>query len=208
LRAFASMPVNLDQIRCLGVVSDTHIPDRVRSLHPDLIPGLRKAGVEVIVHAGDICAPSVIEELSEVAPVIAVRGNRDWVFAGVLPWKRSITVGALRIAIQHGMGDFWHYWLDKFKYASVGYRFERYKRLLNKTAPDTDIHIFGHTHRGENRVEGGVLYFNPGSASLSPATWPDPSFGVLNLDGNGSVRGEHVLMRRLPVQNGSWVIDP
>lgn len=203
----ASLLIDLDSVRCIGVVSDTHIPDRVRSLHPDLIPGLRDAGVEVIIHAGDICAPAVIEELSQVAPVIAVRGNRDWVFAGVLPWKRTVTVGSMRIAIQHGMGNFWHYWLDKFKYASVGYHFERYKRLLDKTTPQVDIQIFGHTHRGENRVEGGVLYFNPGSASISPATWPAPSFGVLRLDGNISLRGEHIMMRRLPVLNGNWVID-
>ena len=74
----ASLPEGLSAVRRLGVVADTHIPDRVRSLHPDLLPGLKAANAEVILHAGDICSPVVLAELSQVAPVVAVRGNRDW----------------------------------------------------------------------------------------------------------------------------------
>lgn len=201
------LPENLNQVRCIGVVADTHIPDRVRSLHPDLLPGLRAAKVDLVIHAGDICAPSVLTELSKVAPVVAVRGNRDWAFAGSLPWVRTLDAGAVRIAVHHGMGSFWHYWIDKMLYAVVGYRFDRYKRLLQKMAPDVDVYIFGHTHYSENIMDGGVLYFNPGSASLTPPTWPDPSYGILRLDGSGGVSAEIVKMRRLPVTGGKWVVS-
>ncbi|MFZ3078594.1 MAG: metallophosphoesterase family protein, partial [Bellilinea sp.] len=85
---FVPLPEGLSTVRRLGVVADTHIPDRVRSLHPDLLPGLSAAKVEAILHAGDICSPAVLAVLSQVAPVVAVRGNRDWAFAGTLPWAR------------------------------------------------------------------------------------------------------------------------
>lgn len=201
-----SPPENLDNIRRIGVVADTHIPDRVRALHPDLIAGLRSAEVELIIHAGDICAPAVLNELSQVAPVVAVRGNRDWAFAGFLPWVQIITIMELRIVIQHGMGNFWHYWFDKMKYATVGYQFPRYKRLVEKIAPGNDVYIFGHTHRVENRFDKGVLYFNPGAASVTPLIWPEPSFGVLKLDDGRGVTGEIIKMRRLKVEKGVWVI--
>ena len=196
---------NLEHIQKIGVVADTHIPDRVRALHPDLIAGLRSAEVELIIHAGDICAPAVLTELSQVAPVLAVRGNRDWAFAGTLPWVQIITIRELRIAVQHGMGSFWHYWIDKMKYATVGYQFPRYQKLMQSTAPGNDVYIFGHTHRGENRVEDGALYFNPGAASITPLLWPEPSFGVLQLDGSRGVTGEIIRMRRLKVEKGVWV---
>lgn len=203
----APLPEGLSTVRRLGVVADTHIPDRVRSLHPDLLLGLKAANAEVILHAGDICSSVVLAELSQVAPVVAVRGNRDWAFAGVLPWARSFTVNGIRIAMQHGMGNFWHYWLDKLKYATVGYRFARYKRLLLRSMPGHDVMIFGHTHHAVNLAEHGILFFNPGSAAMTPATWPAPSFGVLTIDGAGHVTGEIISMRRIPVQGGNWVIE-
>lgn len=69
----------------VGVVADTHIPDKARWLHPALIPALQRAGVQTILHCGDISAPRVVAMLEQVAPVVAVRGNRDWAFARVLP---------------------------------------------------------------------------------------------------------------------------
>lgn len=199
--------MNHDHVRRIGVVADTHIPDRVRSLHPDLIAGLGKSRVDLVIHAGDICVSSVLTELSHIAPVVAVRGNRDWAFAGSLPWSRVLEISGMRIVIHHGMGNFWHYWLDKVKYASVGYRFERYKHLLQRMSPGADVYVFGHTHHGENRVVDGALFFNPGSAAITPPTWPAPSFGVLTLDGSGGVSGEIVKMRRLPVVNGKWMLN-
>ena len=199
-------PERFDGVHRIGVVGDTHIPDRARALHPDLIPGLRAASVDLLIHTGDICAPFVLQELSAVAPVVAVRGNRDWAFAGKLPWLRLLVIGEVRIAIQHGMGSFWQYWLDKVKFVSDGYRFERYKDLLQRTYPGADVYLFGHTHHGENRVEDGALFFNPGSAAVTPPFWPEPSFGVLHLDDTASVNAEIVRMRRLGLNNRYWVI--
>lgn len=202
---YAPLPQGLETVHHIGVIADTHIPDRVRNLHPDLLPGLRAAQVDIVLHLGDICAPVVLTELAQLAPVIAVRGNRDWAFAGILPWVRTFTANGMRIAMQHGMGNFWHYWWDKLKFQTVGYRFPRYKRLLLRTTPGNDILIFGHTHHPVNLTEEGVLFFNPGSASRTPSTFPPPSFGVLHLDGQGGVRGEIIELRRLSVDAGNWV---
>lgn len=204
---FTPLPEGLSAVCRIGVVADTHIPDRVRSLHPDLLPRLMEAQVELILHAGDICSPAVLNDLSQVAPVVAVRGNRDWAFAGVLPWVRSFTINGIRIAMQHGMGGFWHYWWDKFKFTLVGYNFARYQRLLLHTTPGHDVMIFGHTHHVVNLTEGGVLFFNPGSAAVTPPDWPAPSFGVLTLDGRGGVSGEINHMRRIPVRAGNWIVE-
>lgn len=202
---FAPLPAGLETVRRIGVIADTHIPDRVRSLHPDLLPGLRAAQVDLLLHLGDICVPSVLTELEQLAPVIAVRGNRDWAFAGILPWVRTFSVNGMRIAMQHGMGSFWHYWWDKLKFETVGYRFPRYKRLLLRTTPGNDIMIFGHTHHPVSLRENGVLFFNPGSACRTPSTFPPPSFGLLHLDGQGGVEGQIIELGRLTVAAGNWV---
>jgi len=55
-------------------------------------------------------------------------------------------------------------------------------------------------------MEDGVLFFNPGSATRTPSTFPPPSFGLLHLDGQGGVRGEIIEMRRLPIAAGNWVL--
>ncbi len=62
----------------VGVVADTHIPDRAAALHPGLLPALRAAGVGAILHAGDVSTHAVLEQLGEIAPVRVARGNRDW----------------------------------------------------------------------------------------------------------------------------------
>jgi putative phosphoesterase len=61
----------------LGVIADTHIPDRARSLDPQLLSIFDAAQVKAILHAGDVCVPRILDELGEIAPVHAVRGNRD-----------------------------------------------------------------------------------------------------------------------------------
>ena len=63
----------------LGVVADTHVPDRARQINPDLLRVLRQAQVQAILHAGDVCSQVVLDQLGQIAPVYAVRGNRDWI---------------------------------------------------------------------------------------------------------------------------------
>lgn len=174
----------------VAVVADTHVPDRVGELHPHLLPSLRKIRPDIILHAGDICAPVILDMLSEIAPVQAVRGNRDWVFVTALPQVRQLVLNGVKITLQHGHGTFGDYLLDKMAYLWQGYRFERYAKIVRRVAGDAQVLIFGHTHHAECVWEDGVLLFNPGSASMPPNRRGIPSYGVLQIGENGKIQPE------------------
>ncbi|HMN58753.1 MAG TPA: metallophosphoesterase family protein [Anaerolinea sp.] len=170
----------------IGVVADTHVPDRVNALHPALLDGLRAARVERIFHLGDVCVNRVLDELGQVAPVSVVRGNRDWLLKPPPPWTQPLTLNGVKLLLAHGQGDFFTYWFDKVLYVLVGYRFERYRRRLLHSSPDSQVFLFGHTHYPVNRIVDGRLYFNPGSASASFKSGKYlPSYGVLRFDFTG-----------------------
>lgn len=80
-----------------GIVSDTHVPEFQPTLHKALFR--RLAGVDLILHAGDVTEQATLDELSRIAPVVAVRGNHDE-FA--LPRQRIVECGPVRIGMIHG----------------------------------------------------------------------------------------------------------
>jgi len=180
------MPQDPDGVLTIGVVSDTHIPDRTRWLHPELVPALRQARVSAILHGGDISVPRVLETLQEVAPVTAVRGNRDWAFAGQLPWEQRLEFGGVPVALVHGHGTWSRYLWDKLQFMTSGYDLRRYQRTW-RSLTEARVIIFGHTHRAENHWQDGRLWFNPGSACSRGY----PSFGLLRFSA-GQVSGEIV----------------
>ncbi len=193
-------------LHVLGVVADTHVPDRVNALHPELLSALRTAGVERILHAGDVCVRQVIEELESVAPVTVARGNRDWMLSPLPPWSALLELDGVRVVMAHGQGSFFTYWLDKFLFVFQGYRFERYQRVVEaSSALEADVYIFGHTHRAENRLVGGRLFFNPGSASFGFIKGSrHPSFGLLTILPGGQVQGEIRPLNGWRVVKGRW----
>ena len=118
----------------VGVISDTH-----GLLRPQAVAALR--GVGLIVHAGDVGRPEVIEELRRLAPTHAVRGNVDTeAWAGGLPATLAVEVGAVRLLILHDIAD------------------------LDPAAAGFAAVIFGHSHKPAIETRNGVLYLNPGSA--------------------------------------------
>lgn len=174
----------------IGVIADTHIPDRLPKLHSDILDLLQKHEVSHILHAGDICTPRVLEELAQIAPVTAVKGNRDFVFNDNIPPVQHFQVNGWQIALMHGSGTQREYWRDKWQYLLHGYRIERYKALVMRTAPAAQIIVFGHTHRPLNEWVDGKLLFNPGSASFGPPEGGPPTLGLLRFHSNGTVSGE------------------
>lgn len=173
----------------VAVVADTHVPDRVGELHPNLMPSLDEIRPDLILHAGDICAPGILDMLRQIAPVEAVRGNRDWSFVATLPQVRRLTLNGVGVTLQHGHGSFGDYLVDKVKYLRNGYRFERYAKIVRGTAGDAKVLVFGHTHHAECVWDEDVLFFNPGSASMPPSRRGVPSFGILKIGKDGSVNG-------------------
>ena len=120
----------------IGVLSDTH-----GLMRPEAIEALR--GSEVILHAGDIGAPAVLQALSELAPVIAIRGNvdtGDWV--QTIPATRRVELAGASIYLLHDLNQL---------------AFDPRERGLQ-------VVISGHSHHPRLKHTDGVLYLNPGSA--------------------------------------------
>ena len=167
----------------VGVVSDTHIPDRTRFLHPQLVQSLEEHKVDLILHAGDICVPRVLDELREVAPVLAVRGNRDIIFGDDLPISRTLEINGTKILLTHGHMGVTSYWMNKFQHIIFGYDINRYIRRLKKELPGAGIYIFGHSHKSEVIWQDEVLFFNPGSVSIALQPRNRRSLGLLTFSG-------------------------
>ncbi len=149
----------------LGVISDTH-----GLLRPGAVEALR--GVAHILHAGDVGAPEVLDELRKIAPVTAVRGNVDTAaWARRLPLNEVVEIEGVSIYMLHILSE-----LD-----------------LKPEAAGFGVVVYGHSHKPSSDVKNGVLYFNPGSAG--PRRFKLPvTVGKLVVEG-GNVRGEIVELR-------------
>jgi putative phosphoesterase len=178
----------------LGVISDTHIPDRSRRLNECVIPVFRKAGVAAILHAGDVSTSRVLRQLEEVAPVYATRGNRDWVLLRHLPPSIQLKFNGVTIGITHGHGQLRDYLTDRVKYMMGGYRLELFEPRLLATFPEARVIIFGHTHRILNQWSNGHLLFNPGSCQIPDLTATSPSVGLLTIHQSGVIEGEIIFL--------------
>lgn len=192
----------------LGVVSDTHVPDRVRGLHPALLDGLRRQQVDVILHAGDISSRRVLQELESVAPVYAVRGNRDLLMNLFypLPGQLAFEINGVSLKMIHGQGNFLTYIKDKWYYMWVGYRLERYTAYLLNTIPDASVVVFGHTHRPVNFWKQDVFLFNPGASGQPTRAGLKPTFGVLRISADARVESEIVPLEGSVVGGRQWIV--
>jgi len=138
------------EVYVVGVVSDTH--GRVR-------PGIAAAfaGVQRILHAGDVGGPAVLEALSAIAPVDAVYGNVDDRHDPSLARERVVTIGGVTIHVSHG------------------HELGQPTPALALAAYRGEVVIFGHTHRAVVvRDAAGRIGMNPGAAGprrfdLSPS---------------------------------------
>jgi putative phosphoesterase len=180
----------------LGVLSDTHIPDRARALPLRLLEIFRSEGVDAILHAGDICAPGVLQELEALAPVHAVRGNRDIYTLRYLPAQIILTFAGFRVGMVHGHGRLYDYLSDKAHFLVFGIQEERYRKRVIKALPGVDVMIFGHLHRRIYEWVGDVLLFNPGSACCPDGhAGNPPSVAILRLQPGERVTGEFFDLR-------------
>lgn len=159
--------------RKIGVISDTHIPHFKRL--PEAI-WQHFAGVELILHAGDLSILSVLNELETIAPVVAVQGNIEYEEVVLkLPVKREIMVGHCRIGIVHILGEA-----------------HTRARVARQEFPSARVVVFGHSHIPWNEEVNGQLLFNPGSAT-DRRRQPQCSIGLLHIDDQAdSVLGEIV----------------
>ncbi|HCU97878.1 MAG TPA: hypothetical protein DGM69_00870 [Chloroflexi bacterium] len=169
----------------LAVLADSHVPERMHCIPDSLFESLRYYDVTGIIHAGDITSVHVLSQLERIAPVIAVRGNRDiWTSAGrSLPLSFVLKMGGVQIGITHGHGGFWSYIWEKCLYYSIGFSYNRYyQRLCRQFSDNINIIVFGHTHRIVKKWFKNTLYFNPGSVGPVYYDTNVPTFGIIEID--------------------------
>ena len=120
----------------IGVISDTH-----GLLRPEALDALR--GSELIIHAGDVGKPEILERLREIAPVVAVGGNVD-----TAPWAEELP----EIQVVRVVGR------------SIFVLHDRSQLVVDPVTAGHAAVVFGHSHQALVETRDGVLYLNPGSA--------------------------------------------
>jgi putative phosphoesterase len=146
----------------IGVISDTH-----GLLRPEAVQALK--GSDLIIHAGDVGDPKILDELGAIAPVIAVRGNidtGDW--AMKLPEYEVVEREGVSIYVLHDVNQ-----LD-----------------LDPVTAGLQVVVSGHSHKPGVRTVNGVLYLNPGSAG--PRRFKLPVTVAHLHVSDGKLSAEHV----------------
>jgi putative phosphoesterase len=120
----------------VGVISDTH-----GLLRPEEIVALTNS--DLILHAGDIGKPEVLQGLQAIAPTIAVRGNNDrGAWAATIPECETVEIGTVHIHLLHIVKEL----------------------AIDPTAAGIRVVISGHSHKPQVEEREGILFLNPGSA--------------------------------------------
>jgi len=132
--------------KTVGLISDTHIPSRARNIPKRVFEAFEK--VDFIVHAGDLVDMSVIDELEQVAPVLAVYGNMDGPeIRGKVPRLNSVKVFDWRLGVMHDPGALF----------GMG----KMREIVRQNG--FNVLVYGHTHNSSIKWEGKTLFVNPGS---------------------------------------------
>lgn len=138
----------LNNINSVGLISDTHIPSRAAALTPDVFEHFKN--VDLIIHCGDIVEGSVLDELSFIAPVIAVKGNMDPENLSLNKEEILSINNIFTVCVSHGYGP----------------PFDIKQRLLKSFAAlNPDLICYGHTHVCSDEIYNSIRFINPGSAT-------------------------------------------
>ena len=140
--------------KTVGLIADTHIPTRAQCIPKRVFKIFEN--VDFIVHAGDLVQLAVIDELEQLAPVLAVHGNMDGPeVSGALPKLNSLKIFDWKIGVMH----------DPHALFGMG----KMREIAKQNG--FNVFVYGHTHNSNIKWEGKTLYINPGSP-----TNPLPSF--------------------------------
>jgi uncharacterized protein len=153
-----------------AVIADTHLPRRAKALPQGLSPHLGRA--DLVLHAGDLMDPALLDELAAYAPVKAVRGNLD---PPGFPESLEFEFGGARVAMIHDSG-----------------RRQGRRPRLRRRFPDARVVIFGHSHIPFLEDEGGLMLLNPGSPT-DRRRQPRHTFALLHAE-EGEVRAEILVL--------------
>jgi uncharacterized protein len=149
----------------IGVISDTHIPERADKIPKSVFEAFKD--VEMILHAGDIVSMNVLQELENLAPTLCVQGNMDRMYGLKLPKQEVIEVNGIKIGLNHGevypRGD-----TQQLKYIGM--------------EMGVEVLITGHTHTSFIKELDKMLLLNPGSPTVPRMS--DPSIMLVDVQEN------------------------
>jgi len=153
-----------DPAKVVGLISDTHVPTRARRI-PEKVFRIFE-NVDFIIHAGDLVELAVVDELEQLAPVLAVHGNMDGPdVSGALPKLNSLKVSDWKIGVMH----------DPHTIFGMG----KMREIARKNG--FDVFVYGHTHNSNIKWEGKMLYINPGSPTNPSSFMSKPSLALLKI---------------------------
>lgn len=156
----------------IGLLSDTHIPEAAQALPLQIVQAFR--GVDLILHAGDLYVPRVLDELECIAPVVAAEGDDD--YGDTLTDERVKKKHVLKIEGQT-------LWLIHERPYFLKFPSRQRGRSLAQGGYDTpDIVVFGHEHRTAVQRSGDVLYVNPGSPTFLHYRSGLGTVGILSIE--------------------------
>jgi putative phosphoesterase len=151
--------------KTIGLISDTHIPVRARSIPKKVFEVFE--GVDFIVHAGDLVELSVIDELEQLAPVLAVYGNMDGSeIRGKLSKLNSVKVLDWKVGVMHDPSSL--------------FGTKKMREIARQN--DFNVLVYGHTHNSNIKWEEDRLFINPGSPTNPlPPFIAKPSVALLRM---------------------------
>lgn len=151
-------------VKTVGLIADTHIPSRAQRIPQEVFKAFEK--VDFIIHAGDLVELKVIDELEQIAPVLAVQGNMDGPeVSGALPKLDSLKIYDWKIGVMHDPNDL------------LGTNNMREIAKLNVF----NVFVYGHTHNYFLKWEENILYINPGSPTNPSSFGNKPSVALLKI---------------------------
>jgi len=154
----------IKQAKIVGLISDTHVPTRAKRIPEKVFKIFENA--DFIIHAGDLVELAVLDELEQLAPVLAVHGNMDGPeVSGALPKLNSLKVSDWKIGVMHDPGA-------KF---GLG----RLREIVKQNG--FNVFVYGHTHNSSLKWEGKILYINPGSPTQPSSFMIKPSVALLKV---------------------------
>ena len=169
----------------IGVLADTHIPQRLEAI-PQAVFDIFQS-VDLILHAGDMVNPRILEGLAQIAPVKAVRGNIHLVDRTIddtqLPIVERFDLLGHKVILVHGHGSFLRGSLERVRYWISQDRDEVNRRIVLfhlRAYPGANLIVFAHSHRSYNRKMGDALLFNPGAVCYTEGE--TPSVGLLTIE--------------------------
>lgn len=187
----------------MGVVADSHVGEFLDALPDAAMDAL--AGCDLILHAGDLSVPSVIDDLAALAPVVAVRGDHDRLEGLVLPLTATVGVRGHRIGLTHGnrgpLTDASVVAASVARGRTVRYRAALTAALRRRLGP-VDAVVFGHWHEPVSASVAGTLFFSPGAV----CPWGSLQGGRPPRRGAGGVADRAV--RRFRHQLGAEAMRP